>query len=230
MAESEVSPPRYRFGPLQRRGLVAGWRGGQIGAVAAALVVGVGVLRASTSATGVVLATIALAVGVGFATWPIAGRTAEEWTPDALRHAGTLGRRWRPRASPFSHTRLIAVDLGARGAGVVHERSRRTFTAVLGASAPGFVLLDEKDRGRRVDAWAGVLASLARDGSAVHRVQWVERVVPAPEMVGSNRRPPAEEGGGCDGAHASYDALVTAESHASLRHQVLFGHGDDRGA
>jgi len=72
-----------------------------------------------------------------------------------------------------------------------------------------------------VDAWAGVLASLARDGSAVHRVQWVERVVPAPEMLDSNRRRQTDEGSGCDGAHASYDTLVTTESHAALRHEVL---------
>ena len=180
---SETTPTRYRFGPLERRGLVAGWRGGQIGAVAVALVIGVGVLRASASPLGVVLALAVLAVGVGVATWPISGRTAEEWAPHALRHVATHGRRARDRTSPFAGVHLVEVDTSAegepgrgagRGVGVIHDRTRRTFTAVLGASDPGFVLLGEDDKARRVSAWSGVLASLARDGSAVHRMQWVE--------------------------------------------------------
>ena len=245
MPVSETPPTRYRFGPLERRGLVAGWRGGQIGVVAIALVVGVGVLRASPSPVGVVGALAALAVGVGVATWPISGRTAEEWAPDALRHAVALGRRSRDRASPFAGMDLIGVDPSGEGrgsqrldaesapragpaggggaprVGVLSDRSRRTFTAVLRASAPGFVLLGEDDKARRVDAWAGVLASLARDGSAVHRVQWVERVVPVEEEPSSLRSGAVGEGAGYDTARASYDALVAAEVHASLRHEVL---------
>jgi len=186
-----MSPTRYRFGPLERRGLVAGWRGGQIAAVAVGLVVAVGVLRASASPAGVVMALAAVAVGVGVATWPIVGRTAEEWAPDALRHA--LRRRPRPwRSGPFAGVDLIAVDVGVSTAGVLWDRARRTYTAVLAASAPGFVLLGDDDKARRVGAWAGVLASLARDGSAVHRVQWIERtrpLVPAPVPGGAGAGP-----------------------------------------
>lgn len=229
---SETSPTRYRFGPLERRGLVAGWRGGQIAAVAAALVVGVGVLRMSASAAGVVVALAALAIGVGVATWPIAGRTAEQWAPDALRHALTRLRRGRAGASPFSDVHLIGVDVAVTAGdsteagsavGVLHDRTRRTFTAVLGASDPGFVLLGEDDKARRVRAWSEVLASLARDGSAVHRVQWIERVVPAREMVRAMSVPPglSDAVAGYDAAEMSYHALVEAEAHASLRHEVL---------
>ncbi len=223
---------------------MAGWRGGQISAVAIALVVGVGVLRASPSPVGVVAALAALAVGIAVATWPISGRTAEEWAPDALRHAVALGRRSRDRASPFAGMDLVGVDPsgegrgprrldaestprtdpaggGAARVGVLSDRSRRTFTAVLRASASGFVLLGEDDKARRVDAWAGVLASLARDGSAVHRVQWVERVVPVEEEPSSLRSGALGEGAGYDTARGSYDALVAAEVHASLRHEVL---------
>jgi hypothetical protein len=225
---NDAAPTRYRFGPRQRRGLIAGWRGGQIGSVAMSLVVGVGVLRASASPFGIGLALAALAVGVGVATWPFAGRTAEEWAPDALRHAVALGRKPRRRSSPFTGVQIIAVDLGTGSAGVVHDRPRRTFTAVLGVSVPGFVLLGEDDKARRVQAWSGVLASLARDGSAVHRVQWVERVVDGDERVdhgdemrtsGPSRR--ADHGVGYDDALASYDALVAAEAHAVFRHEVL---------
>jgi len=258
---SETTPTRYRFGPLERRGLVAGWRGGQIGAIAIALVIGVGVLRASASAVGVVLALAVLAVGVGVATWPISGRTAEEWAPDALRHVAARVRRSRDRASPFVGVHLVEVNPSAQGSGrrgpglgsvgVLHDRSRRTFTAVFRASDPGFVLLGEEDKARRVSAWSGVLASLARDGSAVHRVQWVERVVPSPRPPlapgpdfathgvrhdgarhdgarhdGARHDGARHDGARHDGAQyaaarASYDALVGAEARAPMHHEVL---------
>jgi len=54
----------------------------------------------------------------------------------------------------------------------------QTFTAVLSVSGPGFVLLGASDKTRRIDGWSGVLASLAREGTAVHRVQWIERSLP----------------------------------------------------
>ena len=99
----EEGAPRYRFGPLERRGLVAGWRGGQIAAVAAGLVVAVGVLRADPSPAGAFMAFLAVAAGVGTATWPVGGRTAEQWAPDAARHVDTLRRQRRmPRRAPFA--------------------------------------------------------------------------------------------------------------------------------
>jgi len=156
----------------------------------------------------------------------------EEWAPDALRHA--LRRRPRPRAGPFAGVDIITVDVGASRVAVVHDRPRRTYTAVLGAAAPGFVLLGEDDKAGRVQAWSGVLASLARDGSAVHRVQWVERARPADGgrsdvPVPATAVPGAAHanGSGANGsgavaaARTSYDALLAAESHAWCRHEVL---------
>jgi len=242
---------RYRFGPLERRGLVAGWRGGQIATVAAALVVAVGVLRAWPSVVGAVVALVAVGVGVAVATWPIAGRTAEEWAPDALRHASAAasGRR-RAGGDPFAGVRIIAVELGASASrpvavrsqvarlarasggdggqrsrvGVVHDALAHTFTAVMEARAPGFVLLGEQDKAGRVAAWAGVLASLAREGSAVHRLQWVERVLPGdpgPGLAGSDRPEEAPASSTRHRALASYRALLDNEAPGTVRHEVL---------
>src|ERR1700728_4458572 len=55
-----AADPKYRFGPLERRGLVAGWRGGQIAVLAAGLVVGVLALRSHPNPFGVVEALLAL--------------------------------------------------------------------------------------------------------------------------------------------------------------------------
>ena len=115
MSDQEAAP-RYRFGPLERRGLVAGWRGGQIAAVAGALVVAVGILRARPSVAGAALAFVAVAAGVVVATWPVAGRTAEQWVPDAARHLEALRRQRKiRRRQPFATLRFLDVDLAATG-------------------------------------------------------------------------------------------------------------------
>ncbi|HVC72009.1 MAG TPA: SCO6880 family protein [Acidimicrobiales bacterium] len=255
----DAGAPRYRFGPLERRGLVAGWRGGQIAVVALGLVMAVGILRMSASAGGVAGAFVAVAAAVAAATWPVAGRTVEEWAPDAARHADVLrGRRKVGCRHPFATLRYLQVDLTAAGtestrfgttrigatrssgrgrgdgngngerrrgqgsgAGVVNDVARHTYTAVLSVSGPGFVLLGGSDKARRVGAWAGVLASLARDGSAVHRVQWIERSLPdegvevrrhlADAAVLDTESPP----------HRSYADLLEGEIAAVHRHEVL---------
>ena len=195
--------PRYRFGPLERRGLVAGWRGGQLGAVALSLVVAVGVLRAHSSVVGVVVSLAGVGLGLALACWPLGGRTAEQWAPVVTRWwaLGVRGRRrylsevprlgivsrhgGDTRSAPapppvLTGCRILQPPVGVGGMriGVVHDARARTYTAVLTVQSHAFVLLGADDKHRRVDAWARVLAGLAREGSAVHRVQWVERSLP----------------------------------------------------
>jgi hypothetical protein len=200
-------PARYRFGPLERRGLIAGWRGGQIASVAAGLVVAVTVLRARPDVAGGVLALVAVAGGVGVACWPVAGRTAEEWVPTVARwgvDTATHRRRWRspgpgaghraPRGAhtrgpdvtsldpgPFGGLTLLAVDSGpgnARTTAVVHDARERTYTAALAVRGHSFALLGADEKERRVGGWSGVLASLAREGSVIHRLQWLALALP----------------------------------------------------
>jgi hypothetical protein len=60
---------------------------------------------------------------------------------------------------------------------VVTDRSSGARCAVLSVRGRSFALLDEADKERRLAAWATVLASLAREGGPVSRIQWVERTV-----------------------------------------------------
>ena len=239
MNEDDVAPARYRFGPLERRGVVAGWRSGQIVAVAAGLLVAVAALRASPSVGGAALAVVAVATGIAVATWPIGGRSAEEWAPHAARHvvAGVDRARHRQPAS-IPDAALLDVDTGAGSMGVVWDRRRRTYTAVLRVSASGFTLLGEQDKAARLARWAGVLASTARPGSSVHRLQWIERAPGTPRPPAAGGVPvasadgdaggrgdpgvaaPGEEARGLAAARASYDALCRAEA-APARHDVL---------
>ncbi len=272
MSEASESVRRYRFGPLDRRGLLAGWRGGQAATVGAGLVVAVGALRALPIAAALAVAVVAVGASLALATWPVAGRTGDEWLPDVARH-GTrvvLGRRWRegPAASsasssagprkvkgPFSALRILQVDAGGdnpvvrmRGqassprtgsglAAVVHDPADRTYTAVMPASGPGFVLLGSNEKDRRIAGWAAALGTLARQGTPVHRVQWVARTLPgesrtafggpqgASGFAGPSgqvgRADAAGPGGPAGPAARSYEDLLDAARPSMRRHQVL---------
>ncbi len=234
LVSSEGPSCRYRFGSLESRGLVAGWRGGQIVAVAVSLGVAVMVLRGAPSLLGALGALAVVCAGVMVATWPLRGRTAEQWVPDMARFAwGVLASRDRRRSAapgrgfritgrdsagadgsrgalhciparesrsdapgrsgPFGRMKLLEAPpvvagadhwgtrLGGSGAapmGMVFDSLARTYTAVLSVHGSGFVLLGPGEKDQRVGGWAGILAALGREGSAVHRLQWVVRASP----------------------------------------------------
>jgi len=104
---------RYRFGPLEQRGLVGALRTGQVGVLGVGLVTVIVLLQVSRSSAMVfaVLLLVLAIVGVCFA--PVAGRTTEEWTPVVLAWAlrgGRRGQRWRsalPAAGRHSRTRVL---------------------------------------------------------------------------------------------------------------------------
>jgi len=236
---SKSAPVRYRFGPLARRGLIAGFRGGQLAAVVAALLVGVGILRWSPSAGGLAAAVGAVVLGAAVATWPLSGRTAEEWAPDAFRFlAGRAARHRWTTDDPLGSFDLLAVtfardgspeigmeprpaEAGTSAVGIMADRGRQAFSAILRVEAPGFLLSSDAEKDRRVADWAGVLASVARDRGPIYRLQWVERSVPdgGAELwrhfeTGSRLRPD-------DPPAASYRQLLNIAASSSLCHGVL---------
>ena len=71
----------YRFGPLERRGLLGQLRGGQAGAVATGAAAAIVVLDRAPTAGGAFLGTLLLGVSVLIAFAPLGRRTAEEWAP-----------------------------------------------------------------------------------------------------------------------------------------------------
>lgn len=252
-AEDGRARVRYRFPPLERRGVIAGWRGGQIGAVAGALVVAVLVARARPSADGVLVAVTVVAGGVALATWPVAGRTGEQWLPLLVRWAwaGRTGDRRQlgvgprhgrlvtlagagrlrvggPDRDPHGSGALAGLSVGAaplegNGAamGVVHDQRARTATAVLALSGHSFALLGPADQDARVAAWARVLASLARDGSAVHRVQWLETCRPDDGSAVRRWLDGHAVLGDATPAARSYRDLLTEAGPVTRRHRVL---------
>lgn len=261
MADERV---RYRFGPLERRGLVAGWRGGQIAAVAGGLVVAVLALRSHPTPASVAVALVSVVGGLALACWPVAGRTGEEWAPTVTRWCWSALMRRRAhrvpvpgtghvvepgvvppvalaspstaarlvqgsgtarelRKSPFGGLALLAVAGGREGGplGVVRDVRARTYTAVLSVRGHSFALLGPADKDRRVGEWAAVLASLSRERSVVHRVQWLAASLPDDgravhaHLAGRSVLP------GDAPARRSYGALLEGVGASTSRHEVL---------
>jgi hypothetical protein len=175
-----VSPPggaRYRFGPRERGGSLAGWRPGQILTVAVGLLIGVLVLRGEPNVAGVAAAVCVLVLYGAMATVPVSGRTGDEWLPVVVCWAARRTRVPGGRAmGALRGVRLLQA--GWQDMGVVHDRAARTLTAAVSLRGRSFALLGPDEQDRRVGAWSSVLASLAREGSPVQRLQWVAASFP----------------------------------------------------
>ncbi len=227
-----VEPRRYQFGPLEQRGVVIGLRGGQLAILAFGGVLAVGLFR-TARATGLVLAIAVLGVATIAAFVPVRGATLEQWTPTLLHWGGRAHRRrWLsdgPSAAPGKR-RLppgldgVAIfDAVAPGydepIGIVHDRRSGTFSTVVEVRGGAFALLDVADKQRRLAMWATVLAALGRAGSAVARLQWIERTFPAGSHRLPQPRPPLPAAP--PGCLESYAELIEEAGPATQEHETF---------
>jgi hypothetical protein len=233
----------YSFGPLERRGLLGPVRAGQAGVIAVGGVAGIAALDASPSALGVLVAGALLAAALAATCLPIGGRTAEEWLPLTLAFwrrrvrrrrftsgvttAGSrLGRRGRgplPVAPPqLGDVRLVAADYHGRPLGALSERSGRRLTSVLACRVVAFSLLDQDAQERRLARWGLVLSGAG--GTAIRRVQWIERTAPAQgdelvRWVHSERDPAVPLRG--TPMIDSYLELISSTARVTQEHEIL---------
>jgi len=217
----EGGSSRYRFGPRERGGALAGWRAGQILTVAVGLVFGVLVLRWEPNAIGVAAAIGILVLYGALATVPVAGRTGDEWLPVAVCWGArrAADRRGEPRMPALRGLRLLRS--GWHDMGVVHDRGARTLTAALSLRGASFALLGADEQDRRVGAWASVLSSLAREGSPVHRVQWIAASFPDDGRGVRSYLAEAADPGAASACTASYEALLTDMDSHTCAHDVV---------
>jgi hypothetical protein len=218
-----VSPPggaRYRFGPRERGGSLAGWRPGQILTVAVGLLIGVLVLRGEPNVAGVAAAVCVLVLYGAMATVPVSGRTGDEWLPVVVCWAARRTRVPGGRAmGALRGVRLLQA--GWQDMGVVHDRAARTLTAAVSLRGRSFALLGPDEQDRRVGAWSSVLASLAREGSPVQRLQWVAASFPD-DGRGVHAYLAAEAvADGASAGAASYEALLADMDSYACAHDVV---------
>src|SRR5271165_5255038 len=109
-----MTPDRlsYTFGPLERRGLLGGLRGGQVVSLAAGAILAIAALDRWPTAAGAVTATIVFLTCTAIAVWPLGHRTLQEWAPLALSF---LWRRMRRRTRFRSAAPVGGSVLGAGG-------------------------------------------------------------------------------------------------------------------
>lgn len=199
---TDTETRRYRFGPLERRGVIGSLRPVQVGILAVGLTLAVVMMRTLGSGAGVIAALALVVVAVALCFWPVSGRSVEEWFPIALAFSaqrirgrarsissaaeagmhGEVGSRPSPVVSlpsPARDIELLAVPFRGESVGVLKDRRVRTYTAILSVKVSSFGLLDRADQEARQAGWGAVLAGLAREGSPVSRIQWLERTVPA---------------------------------------------------
>ncbi len=236
----------YTFGPLERRGLLGPVRAGQAAVIATGTVGAIAALDTSPSALGVLLATALVAAAVATTWLPLGGRTGEEWLPltlafwwrrlrrrrstsDVMAAGARVGRRGLLRRSPvpvappqLRDVRLVAADYHGRPLGVVSERSGRRLISVLACRVVAFSLLDQDAQERRLARWGLVLSGAG--GSAIRRVQWIERTAPAQgdELVRwvHTERDPAVPLRGTPMID-SYLELISSTARVTQEHEIL---------
>jgi hypothetical protein len=190
----------YRFGPLERRGILGPVRAGQAVSLALGALLAVGSLNASSDATGAVIALLLFGLFVALAVVPVGQRTLEQWAPVAcsfvFRGIGRR-RRWtspvpglgiRARSSrlvqpapaapsSLGGVKIVDVAYRERPIGALLEQSARLLTAVLACRVVAFSLLEADAQERRLARWGLVLSGSA--STPIRRIQWLERTAPA---------------------------------------------------
>jgi hypothetical protein len=154
------------------------------------------------------------------ATVPVSGRTGDEWLPVVVCWAARRTRVPGGRAmGALRGVRLLQA--GWQDMGVVHDRAARTLTAAVSLRGRSFALLGPDEQDRRVGAWSSVLASLAREGSPVQRVQWVAASFPD-DGRGVHAYLAAEAvADGASAGAASYEALLADMDSYACAHDVV---------
>jgi hypothetical protein len=188
----------YRYGPLERRGWLFRVRGTQFLTAAAGPVGAVILVNVSRNLWGALAAVAWALLWIGLAFLPLAGRGIDEWAGVVAGFGWRRlsGRhRWQSaypllgfrsdddRATVLPPPTLTDVEIleypfGGSAVGIVCDRRRAVYSCLLIVHGSGFLLADDVERDRRVEAYGSALASLCREGSPVARVHWVEHALP----------------------------------------------------
>ena len=176
----------YRFGPLERRGILGGIRAGQAASLATGVLLAVTALDAAPTAGGVLVAALALVVaacasrsrrsvgdrcmsGRRSSRHPLARGPRRSWHGRRCPITGVRARVGRMRRAPVDEpapeaprelrdVRILTGDYRGRAIGILSDRRGRWLTAVLACRVVAFSLLDGEAQERRLARWGLVLS------------------------------------------------------------------------
>jgi hypothetical protein len=233
----------YRFGPLERRGLLGPFRLSQVTPVALAAISAVVVVDAEPRAAGLVAAFALIGAALTAALIPLGGGTLAEWTPVGTRYAlrrrtgktrfrsplptsgfrtSGSGPEMAKLPSALTGVTLLDIPYRQRQLGVLADEGRRLLTAALACRVSAFDLLDRAAQERRLAQWGAVLR--ASSGTEIRRLQWIERTMPADgdeltRWLHDGRGPDAPSRGSA--LVESYLELIGATSLVMHEHEIL---------
>ncbi|HET9718928.1 MAG TPA: SCO6880 family protein [Solirubrobacteraceae bacterium] len=193
----------YRFGPLERHGLLGPLTGSQACLLMLGAALAVSGIDLLPPAAGIVLGLAPAAGIVLIVVVPVGGRTVDGWAGVGvafllrgihrrerrfISDAPARGMRWHrpgqgvrdPLQQPPPEVGSVSItEIAHRGRsmGVLAERRGYRLTAVLACRAASFALLDPEAQERRLARWGLVLSASA--ATSLHRLQWIERTSPA---------------------------------------------------
>ena len=192
-------PIRFRFGPMDRSGVILGLRTGQLAILGGGAALAITLLLGSHgSALAGLAAVVAVLLALALTMLPVAGRGTDEWIPVLTRWL-TTPRSWRspapgngltvlpagwvvePQAAlppALQGIALLAADVGhGTRVGIVKDCRRGTYTGVIRVSGSAYALLSDGEKSVQLAAWGSALASLAYHRSPVATIQMIVRNV-----------------------------------------------------
>jgi hypothetical protein len=189
----------YRFGPLERRGLVGGLQPSQVACVAAAAAGAVAALRLAPNSAGFAFALLAVAAGALVAFAPISGRPPIAWLPVmatwlsrprgyrssapasgiTVRLDGADAKRPIDLPGWLERCELAPVSVGDQDVGVLKDARHGSLTAAVAVRVRAVGLLPTAEHEARLARWGELLAGLARSRSPIRRLQILQRALPA---------------------------------------------------
>lgn len=237
-----VPPRSYRFGPLDRSGLVLGLSGRQCATLGSGALLA-GWLLDRHAPGPLVLAPLVVAAVFSFAR--VGGDTPCDLLPlwSCFAFRAILGRNRWFAALPYANRSgvgnpetlalppfmagLQLVDAGpvpwARGrlagVGMVVDRRAGSVSSTLRVHPSGFCLLDRADQERLVAGWGEVLGAFCRERNAVSSVRWSESM--APLGVEACERYLDSHGRGAPEALDAYRQLLTSAATDAVGHEIL---------
>lgn len=232
----------YKIGPVQQKTLIAGLRTSQIVLMVTAVFGGILLVSVIRGQVGILLAVFLIATCVGLSFAFVGGRPVDAWIPALFKYfTGVLSGQRRSISSaphegfimgsergvsspppPLKGVRILKVNLSNnRQIGIVKDSKMGTYSAIVQLAGQSFGLLDHSEQAQKLEAWGGVLSGCARQGSPVHRLQWIERTVPE---VGDAMAAYLQDSAEVDEDHPlreSYEELIASAGPITQEHLLM---------
>lgn len=226
----------YRIGKAPRTSVLIGLRGPQV-FIAIFGLIGCLLIMVNIS---FFYALIWLVIFAALATLPVYGRTFDEWLPVLIgfysrgfaKHglavspvpfAGHKSDKSVKIGPPPALTGISVVEVevvGNRHVGVIKDKKLGTYSLVIKVSGSAFTLIDDEEQDQKLAEWGNFLASLARENSPIHRIQWLERALPEDSEALQRYYEEAvqvEEG---SELREAYEDLLTYAAPVSTSHEI----------